>query len=418
MSRRTWLAAIAAPALLLTLLPGLTASPAAAASNGAIVFIKGHNVWIAGGDGSGQRPVTSDGTYASPYRTPSMSDAGIIAASHDTRIFRMTQSGQILNTMDPPALTNTVGHLVDGVPVDVAISPNGQLIAYTFVGYEAGMARFATAYTAADQLTPASQHKQTYFWDPSWIGNGRTLQTGGYDSQVMIHDLGGTPVHWWDDHEWAEDDTDLSNSELSPDGQWVTVTRGYAEDSHILTAKVIGGAQGGGPPPVPDYTCVVGIGEALSLDDPTWAPDSKRLAWTEPGKGIYTTSDATGCADPYLLIAGGSEADWSPASLSPPVVVAPPPAPHKALHATRKPAISGSPKVGKKLTAKAGSWSPRPSSYSYRWYRNGKSIKGATKRTYKVKKSDKGRKITVRVQAKRSGYPAGTALSRPIKIRR
>lgn len=416
MSRHTWPAALAVPALLLGLLPGLTSTPAAAAPNGTIVFIKGHNVWIAGGDGSGQRPVTTDGTYESPYRTPSMSDAGIIAASHDTRIFRMTQNGQVLNTMDPPALKNTLGHFVDGVPVDVAISPGGQLVAYTFAGYEAGMARFATAYTAADRLTPATE--QTYFWDPSWIGDGRTLQTGGHGSHVMIHDLGGEPFHWWDDSDWAEDDTDLSNSELSPDGRWVTATRGYAEDSHILTAKVAGNAQSGGKPPVPDYSCVFGIGEALTLDDPTWAPDSKQLAWTEPSHGIYATADAHDCGTPYLLIAGGSEADWSPAALSPPDATKPAPVPHKALHATKKPTISGSPKVGRKLSAKPGSWSPRPSSYSYRWYRNGKAIKGATKRAYKVKRADKGRKLTVRVTAGRSGHPAGTAVSRPVKIRR
>lgn len=422
MSRRTWLAALAAPALLLALIPGGTASPAAAAGSGTIVFIKGHNVWIANGDGSGQRPVTSDGTYESPYRTPSMSDAGIIAASHDTRIFRMTQHGQVLNTMDPPALKNTVGHFVDGVPVDVAISPNGALIAYTFVGYEAGMARFASAYTAADRLTPAAQYQQTYFRSPSWIGNGRTLQTGGYGSQVMIHDLGGEPFHWWDDSDWAENDTDLSNSELSPDGKWVAATRGYAEDSHILTAQVTGNAQSGGKPPVPDYSCVFGINEALTLDDPTWAPDSSRLAWTEPSQGIYVTADAHDCGDPYLLIPGGSEADWSPAALSPAVVVKPGPSPdkpsHKALHATKKPTIAGTAKAGKKLTAKPGSWSPRPSSYTYRWYRNGAPIKGATKRTYTVKKSDRGRKITVRIQAKRAGYPAGSAVSRSVKIKR
>lgn len=416
MSRRTWLAALTAPALLLSLLPGLTSAPAAAAPNGTIVFVKGHNVWIANGDGSGQRPVTSDGTFASPYRSPSMSDTGIIATSHDTRIFRMTQNGQVLTTMDPPALTNTLGHFVDGVPVDVAISPNGQLIAYTFVGYESGLARFATGYTAADRLTPASQIGQTYFWDPSWIGNGRTLQTGGYDSQVMIHDLGTEPVHWWDDHEWAENDTDLANSELSPDGTLVAATRGVAENSHILTAKVSGNPQTGRPP-VPDYACVFGIGEALALDDPTWAPDSKRLAWTEPGRGVYATSDASGCGDPYLLIAGGSEADWSPAGLSAPVV-GPPSTARKALHVSKKPTVTGKPKIGKRLTAKVGSWTPRASSFSYRWYRNGKAIKGATKRTYTIKKSDKGRKIAVRVQARRAGYASGSAISRPVAIKR
>lgn len=411
MSRPIWLAAIAAPALVLGLIPGL-AAPAQATTDGTLVFIKDHDIWIAKGDGSSQRAVTKDGTYADPYRSPSMSEAGVIAASHGTRIYRMTQAGKVLNTMDPPAMKNTIGHFVDGVPVDVAISPNGKLIAYTFVGYEAGMARFATGYTAADRLTSTAPHKPTYFRSPSWIGNSRTLQTGGFGSQVMIHDLGDTPIHWWDDADWASPSTDLSNSELSPDGQWVTATRDYSENSHIVSAKVHGNARTG-TPILPTATCLYGFNEALSLDDPTWAPDSRRLAWTEPGQGIYVTADATTStcsAAPRLLIRGGSEADWSPAGLSP--------APKAALRNTRKPSFAGTRKAGKTLTARPGAWTPSATSYSYRWYRNGKSISGATKRTYKVKKSDRGRKIAVRIQARRSGYPSGTAISPSLRIAR
>lgn len=407
----SWLAAILLPAILLGLLPGLTA-PAQAASDGTIVFIKDHDIWIAKGDGSSQRAVTKDGTYADPYRTPSMSDDGTIAASHGTRIYRLTQAGKVLNTMDPPALKNTLGHLVDGVPVDVAISPNGKKIAYTFVGYEAGMARFATGYTAADRLTSTAADKPTYFRSPSWIGNSRTLQTGGYGSQVMIHDLGGEPVHWWDDSQWADDDTDLSNTELSPDGRAVVAIRDYAEDSYVITAKVNGNATSG-KPSIPSPRCLYGWSEKLSIEDPTWAPDSRRLAWTEPGVGIWTTDDAisSDCAvAPRLLIAGGSEADWSPAGLSA--------AANPAVRNTKKPSISGTRKAGKKLTAKVGSWTPKPSSYSYRWYVNGKAISGATKSTYKVTKSVRGKKVTVRVSAKRSGYPTGSATSPAVKIKR
>lgn len=404
--------AVAVPALLLSLLPGAVSAPAEAANLGTITFVKDHDIWIAKGDGSSQRAITRDGTYADPYRSPSMSDGGVIAASRGTRVLRLTQAGKVLNSMDPPALMNTLGHRVDGVPVDVAISPNGKLIAYTFVGYEAGMARFASAYTAADRLTPASQHKPTYFRSPSWIGNGRTLQTGGFGSQVMIHDLGGVPFHWWDDSDWAAPSTDLSNSELSPDGQWVTATRDYAEDSHIVSAKVHGNAQSGRPI-VPKATCLYGYDEALSLDDPTWAPDSRHLAWTEPGKGIWVTDNATvsNCsAAPRLLIRGGSEADWSPATWTA--------APKPALRNTKKPSISGKHKAGKTLVARVGSWSPKASSYSVRWYRNGKAIAGATKLKYKVKKADRGRKLAVRVQAKRSGHTTGTALSKAVKISR
>ena len=48
-------------------------------------------------------------------------------------------------------------------------------------------------------------------------------------------------------------------------------------------------------------------------------------------------------------------------------------------------------------------WKPTPS-FSYQWYRNGAKISGATKSTYKLTKSDKGKKITVKVTGKKSGY--------------
>ncbi|MDF1489795.1 FlgD immunoglobulin-like domain containing protein [Tessaracoccus caeni] len=83
----------------------------------------------------------------------------------------------------------------------------------------------------------------------------------------------------------------------------------------------------------------------------------------------------------------------------------------KKLAKTSTPKISGSAKVGKKLTAKPGSWSPKPT-FSYQWYRNGSKIKGATKSTYKLAKADKGKKITVKVTGKKSGYTSVTKTSK------
>ena len=129
----------------------------AAASADSIVFVKSGNVWLSQPDGSGAYQVTTDGGPSSPYRSPSQADDGTIAASRYDEIVRMTQNGTVLNRIDPAPLTNSVSRSVDGPPVDVAISPDGRRIAYTFVGYECPVgsscgARSATAYTAADPL--------------------------------------------------------------------------------------------------------------------------------------------------------------------------------------------------------------------------------------------------------------------------
>lgn len=78
-----------------------------------------------------------------------------------------------------------------------------------------------------------------------------------------------------------------------------------------------------------------------------------------------------------------------------------------------KPRITGTAKVGQTLTAVTGTWKPQPVSFNYKWYRSGKAIKGATKATYTVAKADKGKKLTVKVTTKGTGYKTVARTSRP-----
>ena len=76
-----------------------------------------------------------------------------------------------------------------------------------------------------------------------------------------------------------------------------------------------------------------------------------------------------------------------------------------------KPKISGSAKVGKTLKVKTGKWSPSSTKVSYQWKRNGKKISGAKKSSYKVKAADKGKRISVTVTGKASGYKTKSVTS-------
>ena len=67
------------------------------------------------------------------------------------------------------------------------------------------------------------------------------------------------------------------------------------------------------------------------------------------------------------------------------------------------PKISGTKRVGRTLQVLTGAWSPRPA-FSYRWYANGRAISGATKSTFKLTASQKGKRITVTVTAKKAYY--------------
>src|SRR5690606_39614733 len=52
------------------------------------------------------------------------------------------------------------------------------------------------------------------------------------------------------------------------------------------------------------------------------------------------------------------------------------------------PKITGDLKVGKVQKVIVGTWSPAATTYTYQWYRNGKAIKGATGKTYKLVAAD------------------------------
>lgn len=388
--------------------PAGQASPASLP--GSLVYIKSHNIWLARGDGSGQYQVTRDGTSARPYRSPSQSDTGIIAAGHGNRLVRMTQNGTVLSSMDPPPLMSSAGHPLDGPPLDVAISPNGKLIAWTFAAYQCPVGtscglRAASAITAADRLIPASTHGTTYLAAPSWIGNARTLQTGGYLHQINLTDLGRAPMHWFDDHEVARDGTDLADAELSPDGAWLAAVRGYGTGTHIAWYAVRGNARSGPAPVPPVWICATD--ELQGLADPTWSPDSRTMAWQEPD-GIWIKTNPAECSNPQpqLHIRGGSQPDWSAAAVRP--------APRK-LTVIKRPSVSGKARVGTRLRAKVGTWSPKPTSYSYRWLRNGKTITRATSSTYRLAKADRGKRVSVRVTAKRSAHTSKSSTSKPIR---
>lgn len=76
---------------------------------------------------------------------------------------------------------------------------------------------------------------------------------------------------------------------------------------------------------------------------------------------------------------------------------------------TTKPTISGAAMVGGTLTATVSGWTPKPTSYRYRWLRDGAVIPGATKANYQPVLADFGTRITVEATGDLRGYrPAAT----------
>ncbi len=76
------------------------------------------------------------------------------------------------------------------------------------------------------------------------------------------------------------------------------------------------------------------------------------------------------------------------------------------------PTISGTAQVGLTLTADPGTWEPT-ATLAYSWKANGKTIKGATAASYKLKAAEGGKKITVTVTGSAAGYVTQAKTSVP-----
>lgn len=68
-----------------------------------------------------------------------------------------------------------------------------------------------------------------------------------------------------------------------------------------------------------------------------------------------------------------------------------------------KPTITGTARQGSTLTAVPGAWQPAGVTLTYKWYRSGHRISGATSPTYTLVGKDKGKRITVKVTGHLSG---------------
>ncbi|WLQ49051.1 hypothetical protein P8A21_16795 [Streptomyces poriferorum] len=170
----------------------------------------------------------------------------------------------------------------------------------------------------------------------------------------------------------------------------------------------------------PRITGTVRVGTKLTAAHGTWspAPTSYAYQWKVDGKAVKGATASTYTPTASLLgrklsvtVTARRTGHTSGAATPTAVKVAVGSAPK----ATRAPTLSGTAKVGRTLKAARGTWSPAPTSYTYQWYANGKAIKGATKSSLLLKTAVRGKKITVKVTARRTGHTSAAAISKATK---
>lgn len=220
-------------------------------------------------------------------------------------------------------------------------------------------------------------------------------------------------------YQWKADGIDITGAksntytlQASERGKRITVTvtgqrPGYATVARTSAATIAIDYGLLITTPTPTITGTLRVGQVLTANPGTWSPTATlSYQWKASGVVItgatartYTlkaadrtkklTVTVTGRRSGYVTVARNSAAtgavDYGRFSTAP------------------VPTITGTLRVGRVLTANAGTWSPA-ATLSYQWKANGVAITGATARTYTLKAADRTKKLTVTVTGRRSGF--------------
>ncbi|MET7860911.1 hypothetical protein ABZS81_27640 [Streptomyces sp. NPDC005318] len=162
------------------------------------------------------------------------------------------------------------------------------------------------------------------------------------------------------------------------------------------------------------------VGDRLTVSTGTWtpAPTSYTYQWnadgqTVPGATAFTYTVPAAMLGKKLSVTVTAHRTGIPdvRATSAAVTATRGAAPRAII----TPRITGTAKVGAKLTATNGIWVSAATSYAYQWYANGKAIAGATTSSLTLKSAQSGQKVTVKVTARRTGHASGSATSSATK---
>jgi surface antigen len=167
---------------------------------------------------------------------------------------------------------------------------------------------------------------------------------------------------------------------------------------------------------LPTISGVVRYGGTLTASAGVWAPAPSSLTyqWIVGGVDVAGATTATfkpraqDIGKPVTVRVRAAKSGYTAASATSTPTGAVAPAP---MSATVRPAVTGTAKVGQRLTASTGTWSRTGLSFSYQWLSDGTAVGGATTATYAVRAADANRVVSVQVTAQRAGYVTTTVSS-------
>jgi hypothetical protein len=167
------------------------------------------------------------------------------------------------------------------------------------------------------------------------------------------------------------------------------------------------------PAPAPTVGGSPRVGSVLTVQPGVWMSGvSLGFQWYVAGQpvagatGTSYTPRAGDLAQTVRVEVTGSRADYPPvtqASTETAAVAV-------GVLTTAKPTISGTPAVGRTLTARPGAWTTR-TAFGYAWFAEGVRIKGQTAKRLVLAKAQRGKQITVKVTGAEAGYASASRTS-------
>jgi hypothetical protein len=160
------------------------------------------------------------------------------------------------------------------------------------------------------------------------------------------------------------------------------------------------------------------VGSVLTADEGTWSPAPTSYAYQWFSEGAPIAGAIAKTYTPAATLEGKRltvRVTAKFAGLQDGVATSAPTAPlaAPAITVTVGPRVSGSPGLGRTLIASPGTFAPSDVTVSYRWLRNGNPIAGADGTSYRITPADLGKRISVRVEYKRTGADPILRTSRP-----
>ncbi|MCE1174295.1 MAG: hypothetical protein LWW77_06770, partial [Propionibacteriales bacterium] len=372
----------------------------------------------------GYRTVVLHSVAADPV-SPASFTADVPSISGDP-VVGSTLTGTV-GTWSPTPATSSVQWKRDGKAIDGATGSSYVLtpadvdakITFTVSGSADGYADLTKTSSATAAVAEAT------FTAPAEVSITGTMAVG----QFVTADAGTwspTPAkvsyQWLRDGSPIEGATATSSYLLVPadEGHLVTVAVTVSSDGFVdgslSSANDAPVAAGSFVAPQPSISGTAVVGATLTASTSAWtpAPSTVSYQWLADGVAIpnatgltYVVGAGTVGAKITFAVTGTKSgyADNTATSGATAAVAA------AAFSAPTTVDVTGDPVVGSTLSVAAGTWTPTPGSFSYRWLRDGQAIDNATAASYTLTADDFDTVVTAEVTATKAGYTSASVTS-------